>query len=116
MTSRIKGPGDGPPKVGEVDSTDGVDEIAPSQSEPVGAPTATNAAPLTDPVAKITERLRAGEISVDQAVDLLIDDAVERQVGAAGREVASKLRQVLRSHASSDPTLSARIRRLTQLK
>lgn len=115
--TRIKGPSDGPRPVGESDaiaelgdaaSVDGVSKAeAPSSSTPSSA---------LDPVSQVAARLRAGEIDVDQAIELLIDDAVRRQVGLAtesARELEQRLRDLLRSYAAQDPFLAARIRRLT---
>jgi hypothetical protein len=60
---------------------------------------------------------RAGEIGADEAVELLIDDAIARQLGgAAAKDLEPKLREVLRDYAANDPYLAAKIRRLTQGK
>jgi molybdenum-dependent DNA-binding transcriptional regulator ModE len=70
-------------------------------------------------VGRVADRLRAGAITVDQAVEELIDDAVTRQVGAAtqGRaELEERLRELLRQYAATDPQLTAHIRRLTLRK
>ena len=115
---RIKGPGDGPRPPDAVDEAapvDGVDETAPAEEvASVGGPGGPN---RNDPIGRIAERLRAGEIDADEAVELLIDDAVERQLGAAAsKDLEDKLREVLRDYAANDPYLAARIRRLTQSK
>jgi hypothetical protein len=121
MTSRIKGPGDGPPKTpkvdgaGEVDETEGVGE-ASLETIPIERARAAREPALPDPLAKIADRLRAGEITADQAVELIIDDAIERQVGASAKKHEPQLRELLRKFAASDPHLVARIRRLTLLK
>lgn len=119
MTTRVKGPGAGPPPVdpaGHVDASAPVGEVAPAEVAAVeGAGAADRAAPA-DPVARVAARLRAGELTVDQAVDALIDDAVRRQVGRAvddREELEARLREVLRGYADSDPFLAAKIRRLT---
>ena len=128
MTSRIKGPPgpkgptDGPPRIGEVDEAapaDAVDEVKPAEVRPVEkvAPSSrASAAAPPDAVAEIAARLRAGELSVEQAVEALIDDAVRRQVGGAtaGRAgLEARLRELLKQYAASDPQLTQRIRRLT---
>jgi hypothetical protein len=67
----------------------------------------------------VAARLRAGEITVDQAVELLIDDAIMRQVGRATestKDLEPRLRELLRSYAANDPFLAAKIRRLTLAK
>ena len=117
---RIKGPGDGPRPTDAVDEAGevgAIDEAAPASTEavaPVGGATATGA---VDPVAQVAARLRAGEITSDQAVELLIEDAISRQLGGAlPKELEPKLRETLRDLAATDPYLSAKIRRLTQAK
>jgi hypothetical protein len=118
---KVKGPTNGAPPV------DRVDEVAPlSESEgatgaaEVSAPAPATGAGSLDPVAQVAAQLRAGEISVDQAVDRLIDDAISRQLGhqapADLAKLEPKLRELLRSYAESDPFLAARIRRLTLAK
>jgi hypothetical protein len=68
-------------------------------------------------VGEVAARLRAGEISSDEAVELLIDDAIARQMGGAvPKEREDELRQLLRNYAANDPYLAARIRRLSQGK
>jgi hypothetical protein len=117
---RIKGPGDGPRPPDAVDEAapvDGVDETAPAETgavERVGGPGGPGG---VDPIAQVAARLRAGEITSDQAVELLIDDAIERQMGGAvPKDLEPKLREVLRDYAANDPYLAAKIRRLTQGK
>ena len=114
---RIKGPGDGPRPTDAVDEAapvEGVDEAAPAETGAVGrvAKTGGPSGPGgADAIAQVAARLRAGEITVDDAVELLIDDAIAR--GGGSRELEPKLREVLREYAASDPFLSAKIRRLT---
>jgi hypothetical protein len=114
MAKKIEG---GPPPVAGVDRTSEVQSIDPTA--PVEPAQPASGAGAIDPIAKIAGRLRAGEIDADQAVELLIDDAVRRQLGRATDEkpeLAGKLRELLRQHAASDPNLAAHIRRLTQGK
>jgi hypothetical protein len=118
---RIKGPGDGPRPTDAVDeaaAVDGLDEAAPAETTsavaPVGGAGATGD---VDPVAQVAARLRAGEITSDEAVDLLIEDAISRQLGGAlPKDLEPKLRETLRDFAAQDPYLAAKIRRLTQAK
>ncbi len=121
MTSRVKGPGDGPPSIDPaagVDAPDGVGEVAPAATEGV-APVGGSAAAGLDPIAEVAAKLRAGEITVDRAVELLIDDVIERQVGRATEgapELTRQLRDLLTRFSENDPFLAARIRRLTLSK
>jgi hypothetical protein len=65
----------------------------------------------------VAARLRAGEISSDEALELLIDDTIARQMGGAvPKDLEPKLREVLRDYAANDPFLAAKIRKLTQGK
>jgi hypothetical protein len=114
---RIKGPGDGPRPTDGVDEAapvDGVDESAPAETGAVGRVGGTGGPTGTDAIAQVAARLRAGEITADQAVELLIDDAIAR--GGGRKELEPKLREVLREYAANDPYLSSKIRRLTQGK
>ncbi len=118
---RIKGPGDGPrppDAVDEANAIDGVDEAAPAET--TGAVTsigATGGAGGVDPIGEVAARLRAGEITSEQAVELLIEDAISRQLGGAlPKDLEPKLRETLRDLAAQDPFLAAKIRRLTQAK
>jgi hypothetical protein len=119
---RIKGPTDGTPPVDEtrgIDATDGIGEVAPAEAPAVASTAGTGSAKAADAVTEVAARLRAGEITVDQAVELLIDDAIGRQVGRAvqaTRDLEPRLRELLRGYASSDPFLAAKIRRLTLSK
>ncbi len=117
---RIKGPGDGPRPTEGVDETAPVEDVgdnAPVESGAVARVGGTGGPTGSDPIAQVAARLRAGEISADEAVELLIDDAIERQMGGGVRkELEPKLRQVLRDYAANDPYLSAKLRRLTQGK
>jgi hypothetical protein len=117
---RIKGPGDGPRPPDAVDEAapvDGVDETAPADVGGVARVGGTGGPGEADPIGKIAARLRAGEIGADEAVELLIDDAIARQLGGAvAKDLEPKLREVLRDYAANDPYLAAKIRRLTQGK
>jgi hypothetical protein len=120
---RIKGPGEGarpPEAVDEAANINAPDELAPAEAgevAAVGKAGATSGAAAADPVAAVAAQLRAGQIDVDRAVDLLIDDAVNRQLGhAVSTSLAPELRKLLRDYAANDPMLAARIRRLTQSK
>jgi hypothetical protein len=73
----------------------------------------------TDTVARVAAGLRAGQVTVEQAVDLLIEDAITRQLGHGGlgkRELEHELRELLRTYAANDPLLMGKIRRLTLSK
>jgi hypothetical protein len=111
---RIKGPGDGPKPPDAVDEANAVDGATEATTAAPSAVDKTSPTGKADPVADVAARLRAGEITTDQAVDLLIEDAIERQLGGVGKDLAPKLREVLRDYADQDPYLAAKIRRLTQ--
>ena len=117
---RIKGPGDGPRPPDAVDEAapvEGVDEAAPAETGAVARVGGTGGPTGTDPVAQVAARLRAGEISTDEALELLIDDTIARQIGGAvSKDLEPKLREVLRDYAANDPFLAAKIRKLTQGK
>jgi hypothetical protein len=126
--SRIRPPGgaDGAPPVEPVDGVGDVDEVDAVES--VGEVGAVDAAApvegvaVVDAVQAVAGELKAGRISVDEAVDRLIEDAVTRQLGRAlgsgprGQALADELREVLRTYASNDPYLAAKIRRLLPAK
>src|SRR4051812_47683056 len=100
---RIKGPGEGPRPTDAVDDASAVegpqsvDEAAPADTAaPVGRVGAAGGAVATDPIGQVAARLRAGEITSEQAVDLLIEDALGRQLGGTLRkDLEPKLREVL---------------------
>ena len=115
---RIKGPGDGPRPPEAVDGAgevEGVDEAAPAETGAVSRVGGTSGPGGNDPVAQVAARLRAGEISTDEALELLIEDTIARQLGGAvSKDLEPKLREVLRDYAANDPFLAAKIRKLTQ--
>ena len=102
-----------------VDAADAVDEVEGvgqvRATESAGAVKRADAVRGTDAVAEVAAALRAGELTVAEAVDKLIDDAVGKQVGRAiepGSELEQRLRRVLRDYAGADPLITAKIRRL----
>ena len=115
---RVKPPGDGPPPVAHVDETapaaapDSVAEARATEAVRGAAPTGES-----DAVAEVSRRLRAGEITAQQAVEMLVDDVVARHhshLGAAPDRdrIAGELKQLLRKHAENDPYLASKVRRL----
>jgi hypothetical protein len=113
---RIKGPGDGPrapdavDEAGEVEAADAA--AATDAVSAVGGPSGPGGA---DPIGEIAARFRAGDITSQEAVDLLIDDAIQRQMGGVvPKDMEARLREVLREHAANYPYLAAKIRRLTK--
>ena len=117
---RIKGPGDGPrppDAVDEAGAVEGVDEAAPAETGAVARVGGTGGPTGSDPVAQVAARLRAGEISADEALEMLIEDTIQRQMGGTvSKDLEPKLREVLRDYAANDPFLAAKIRKLTQGK
>ena len=102
----------------EVEALDRVGEVKAARAAEVGAVRGVAGATASsgaDAIAEVAAALRAGELTVAEAVDRLIDDAVTRRVGRAlepGGELEARLRRVLRDYASADPLITAKIRRL----
>ncbi len=99
----------------EIEALDEVKATRAVDLKPIDAVSSTAPAAAVDPVATVAAALRAGELTVEQAVDRLIEDAVTRRVGRAlepGSELEARLRRVLRDYASADPLITAKIRRL----
>jgi hypothetical protein len=117
---KVKGPTDGPKAPDAVNDVTAPDALSGTDSvrgtEATGAPAVSRVSGASDAVAEVAARLRAGEITVDQAVERLIDDAIERQMGRAleqAKELEPRLREVLRGFAAGDPLLTDKLRRLT---
>jgi hypothetical protein len=125
---KIKGPTNGAPPVDAISPSDPLEEVGEvGDAQAVGQVNGTasaHSAGGADSISRVAGQLRAGQITVDQAVGLLIEDAIERQLGSVAqgtgskhaRELEPKLRELLRSYAETDPFLAARIRRLTHGK
>ncbi len=123
----IKGPHGGPRAPGAVDDVTGPDgPSGPESPESIdSAKSTSNVAPVKgsapaaispDAIAQVAGELRSGSIGVDEAVDRLIDDAIDRQIGAATADrsdLKAKLRSVLKGITASDPLLVDKLRRLT---
>ena len=118
---RVKPPGEGAPPGGvdraeEVGSTDAAPAAATSSPvSSIDAAAPASATSPTDPVGDVARRLRAGEISARDALELLIDDVIARQVGRAvgdKQALAADLKELLRHHAENDPYLASKMRRL----
>ncbi len=114
-----KGPTRGVPPVkgtAEADAATPVERVKTEAVRGVDAVERADAAGSTDPIARVAQRLRAQEIGVDEAVRLLIEDAISRQVGRALKDaprLAGELRKLLAEYAERDPYLAAKIRKLT---
>lgn len=126
---RVKPPADGPPAAAPVEgapeaaATDGVGQVAGAGSaegaQAVQPAESARGATAADPVTEVARRLRAGEIAPREAVELLIDDAVARQVGRATADrqaLAAELKELLRRYTETDPYLAAKVRRLGTAK
>jgi len=103
------GPPGGPPRV----APSGADGSEPKAEGPEGprfaeaASGPTEVGTSADP-AELVRQVREGQIDVDQAVDLLIDRALEGElVAAAPEELRQEIRQALGELAREDPTLAA---------
>jgi len=114
---KVKGPTNGSPPIDGIDGVGEVDQVAQTEATgEVTAPAPTSGTGNLDPISQVAAQLRSGEISVDQAVERLIDDAISRQLSQHAQDLEPRLRELLRSYAESDPFLAARIRRLTLAK
>ena len=87
------------------------------QAAPVGP--AEAAAPVSpaarsELVGAIARRLRAGDITTQQAVEELIEDAVHTNLGPEGGDspLSEKLRAALRAYVEQDPFLASRVKGL----
>jgi len=130
MSSPIKPPGGpkGPPSPDDVSGAGGTDRShkpgGPSEAfrQTLERPDATgdaqdvtggSAAQAADPLAGITDDLRAGRIDVDTAVDRLVERALEsRSAEALPPARRSELEAFLRRSLADDPTLVALTRDL----
>ena len=79
--------------------------------EPQGTSGATSA-PAGDLLAQVSARLRAGEVTRDQAVDLLIEAVIEKKAGVAPPALRQRLQDALRALVAEDPLLGDKVRRL----
>lgn len=117
---RIKGPADSAPppvdSVGEArEATAPAPTTAVQPGNAVGEISAAGAITPHDVIAYVANRLRGGEMTPREAVELLIDDAVQRQVGGVTAEhaaLANELKELLRRYTETDPYLASRVRRL----
>ena len=124
---RVKPPGDGPPPIFESGETAPAAPVAPTEQtraaestksiSGVAPASAASGAAAADPVLDVSRRLRAGEITAQQALELLIDGVVARHVQAGGQSgdrerLAGDLKQLLQKHAESDPYLASKVRRM----
>jgi hypothetical protein len=107
--------------VSEVAPAAPVDSVAKTAAaEPVQKAAAVAAVERTAPaaaadrVASIAERLRRGVLTPSQAVEELVEDAVQKNLPglAADSKLSQELRQLLLAYAKDDPYLASRIGRL----
>lgn len=85
---------------GETGRTFELNQGGPAETTPVGGA-------VTEPKA-LVQQLRTGEIDLEQAVDVLIEQALRAQPLAAGSESMRRdIRLALTELVNEDPTLSA---------
>lgn len=87
---------------------------APQAAQAVHPVAAALRAVGADQVQSIADRLRRGVLSPSQAVEELIEDAVQRNLPGLGPDSAltQELRALLVAYAKDDPYLTSRISRL----
>lgn len=78
----------------------------------VDAPAAAAPAQSAVRLQEIADRLRRGEMTPAEAVEVLIEDAIREKGAAPDQALGAALRTALQAHVDSDPQLSARVRRL----
>ena len=120
---RIKPPSGGAAPPTPVSPATSASEVASTRSAAAASEVAPTSAVAgsgaTEPVAEVARRLRAGELSAREAVELLIDDAVDRQIGRAledRSELKRELKELLRRYTETDPYLAAKAKRLERQK
>lgn len=70
--------------------------------------TAATGVASADPIAALSQQIRAGTLSVDQAIDRLVERATEGGMAKhLGTRERAELTELLRSALASDPTLTA---------
>lgn len=121
---RIKNSGraGGTPPIDDAEETQKAESATPTSSldrsratSSIGSTGAVHDPRAASLASDVTRRLRAGEITPREAVELLIDDAVGRQVGrltADRATLAAELKELLRRYTETDPYLASRVRRL----
>ena len=62
---------------------------------------------------EILQRLKRGEIGLEEYLDAKVDRAVERLGSLVTDDERQALRDVLREHALADPVIAEYVRRLT---
>jgi hypothetical protein len=77
-----------------------------------GSPRPESAAPPSGVIAEVSARLQAGEVTRDQAVELLIDAVIESKALELTPGIRDKLRDALRGLVSEDPVLAEKVRKL----
>jgi hypothetical protein len=96
----------GPKETGPIDAAEEVRESVESTAETpeTGQVTSTT----LDPIGQIAERVAAGEIGRDQAIDLILSEVLNsNMLKAAPKEVLGELEEVLRAALDTDPQLTS---------
>jgi hypothetical protein len=108
-----KGPGPTPP-VAEPAKKEPAKTEGPSFQDVLQADRTGQAGSVapTGAVAEVTAKLRAGEVTGAEAVDLLIEAVVKQQVGEVASALRERIRDALHKVIAADPVLSEKIRQL----
>jgi hypothetical protein len=96
----------GPKETGPIDAAEEVRESIESIREASDTGDVPSAA--TDPIGKIAEKVAAGEIGRDQAIELLLSEVLNSNIAkSAPKEALGELEEVLRSALDTDPHLKS---------
>jgi hypothetical protein len=96
----------GPKEAGPIDAAEDVGE----STESIGQTTDTESvsSTATDPIGHIAQKVAAGEIGRDQAIELLLaQDLDSNMVKSAPKEALGELEEVLRSALDTDPQIKS---------
>ncbi len=81
--------------------------VGDAQAGQASAVAATAGQTAADPIAALSQQIKAGTLSVDQAVERLIERAGQGVARHLGERERSELTELLRSALAHDPALAA---------